>query len=273
MKQEDTILHKHIHENMMRVDPKDIFTPRVHVFEKVERVLKRRIGGVVLDVGSGSGYASIWLAKNRKMKRVFALEASDQAVRKLLPRNIRYHNVGNVVEPVLASFDNIPFHQVMDFVVAFGALHHSPCLWSTMRSISGALKEGGYLIAQEPVMPNNTTNAQYIRKYDIMEKRFGIEIRNGDRDDHFFRESEYITAAAFSGLDLIACEDYVALNKSRFRTLMTRMLTSFFSIGNRGSRNLERQEHRMQSHPKIWVFAKNGVTYIPHLWKPLLGPR
>ena len=31
----------------------------------------------------------------------------------------------------------------------------------------------------------------YQFKYNIVEERFGLKIRNGDRFDRFFRESEY----------------------------------------------------------------------------------
>lgn len=271
MKQEDAILHTRIHEAMMRMDPENIFTPRVNVFEKVEGIIKRKVGGVVLDVGCGSGYASIWLAKNRQVTKAYALEASEQAVDYLLPRNISYHNVGHIVEPVQGSFDNIPFADAMDFVVAFGALHHSPCLWSTMQSVSRALKEGGYLIAQEPVMANTTTNAQYIDKHDIIEERFGVKVRNGDRDDHFFREAEYITAAAFSSLDLIACKTYVPLGGNRLKSTVKRILASFRpSTQGRGSGQTFEDRRMMRPHRKIWVFIRRKVDYIPHKWKPLL---
>src|SRR5690606_7832053 len=142
-----------IHQGMMNVPPDRIFSPRAGVFGYLEGKLGISLRGKVLDMGCGSGYASTWLAKNKPAEKVYALEAPEAAVKELLPRNISYHGVGEKVEAVFGSFDALPIRE-LDYVVSFGALHHSPCLLSTMRSISESLKEGGYLLAQEPVMPN-----------------------------------------------------------------------------------------------------------------------
>jgi cyclopropane fatty-acyl-phospholipid synthase-like methyltransferase len=271
MNETDRKLHAAIHQGMMSVPPERIFSPRVSVFDRVESKLNISIGGKVLDMGCGSGYASIWLAKNKPVKRVYALEASEAAVKELLPRNIKYHGVGDKVEAVLGSFDALPVSD-LDFVVSFGALHHSSCLLSTMRSISASLREGGYLLAQEPVMPNMTTNGAYIAKYDVMEEKHGLKIRNGDRQDCFFREAEYITAAAFAGLDLILYENYSAgvalpvramqwLQKKLRQVLQKKRMAS-------GEKNgLGR--HTKSVIPKILVFRKSTTSYIPHLWAPL----
>jgi 2-polyprenyl-3-methyl-5-hydroxy-6-metoxy-1,4-benzoquinol methylase len=86
MNEIDRKLHAAIHQGMVDVPPDRIFSPRVRVFDHVESKLGISIRGRVLDVGCGSGYASIWLAKNKPLKRVYALEASEAAVKGLLTR-------------------------------------------------------------------------------------------------------------------------------------------------------------------------------------------
>jgi SAM-dependent methyltransferase len=224
MNKTDQLLHDAIHQEMMSIPPEKIFSSRVCLFDQLEAKIKLAIHGTVLDIGCGSGYASIWLAKNKPVTKVYAMEASKQAVEQLLPRNINYHGVSDKVQALEGSFDDIPLKNALDFVISFGALHHSACLFSTMYSVGESLKDGGYLITQEPVMPNMTSNQDYLDKYNIIENRFGMDIRNGDRNDNFFREAEYITAAAFSGLDLIFYEDFAntKTTKEKLRSVFGR---------------------------------------------------
>ena len=60
-----------------------------------------------------------------------------------------------------------------------GAIHHSKNLQETSNSIYRSLKKGGVLVAQEPAMPDYTTHSEYEEKYNIIESRFGLTIRNG----------------------------------------------------------------------------------------------
>lgn len=289
MNELDQKIHTAIHEHMMSIHPDQIFSDRVKVFDFVEKKVGFSISGTGLDIGCGSGYASIWLAKNRKLKTIYAQEASVAAVEQLLPRNISYHQVEPVVIPLLGSFDALTFNEELDFAVSFGALHHSICLFSTMNSISQSLKDGGYLIAQEPVMPNTTTNQDYINKYNIIETIFNFKIRNGDRNDNFFRESEYITAASFAGLDLMLYEDFSVLNKRP--TLLERVTKLRSKIGKQAIKRLicrltgtsdsglEKKaqiqlpkgdlEYRNKVMRKIFVFKKKKTEYIPHIWRGL----
>lgn len=289
MNELDQKIHKAIHEHMMSIHPDQIFSDRVRVFDFVEKKIGFSISGTGLDIGCGSGYASIWLAKNRDIKTIYAQEASVAAVEQLLPRNIAYHQVERLVVPLLGSFDALTFNEELDFTVSFGALHHSICLFSTMNSISKSLKDGGYLIAQEPVMPNTTTNQDYINKYNIIETIFNFKIRNGDRNDNFFRESEYITAASFAGLDLILYEDFSSLNKKP--TLLDLIMKIRSQIGKqaikrlicrltgKGNSALDKKAqnqlpegdltYRKHVMRKIFVFKKHRTDYIPHLWNGL----
>lgn len=265
MNDKDRRLHREIHKSMMRVSPDDIFTSRVEVFDRVCKKLNLEINGKVVDIGCGNGYASIWLAKNMQPEVVYAVEASSAAVDELLPRNIKHHGVENIVVPKAASFEALPFDSEIDCVVSFGALHHSGCLLTTMRSISKSLSTGGYLISQEPVMPNSTTNQDFIDKYEILENKFGMEMKNGERNDRFFREAEYIAAAAFSGLDLVFYENFRPKGlRQILRNTLRNLLVSMRIINDN-----HQYKYQKSLMKKIMVFRKSETSYIPHLWAPL----
>ena len=61
-KKNDIDLHNKKYEDQALEDPKNIFKPRVNILSNFQNKLGK-IYGNVLDIGAGSGYASIWLAK------------------------------------------------------------------------------------------------------------------------------------------------------------------------------------------------------------------
>ena len=60
-----------------------------------------------------------------------------------------------------------------------------------------------------------------IRKYNIIEERFGLKIRNGDRFDRFFRESEYKYWLIMNGFDILLWDDFKinSNNSSKFKSI------------------------------------------------------
>ena len=126
-------------------------------------------------------------------------------------------------------------------------------------------------------MPNTTSNQDYIEKYNIIENRFGMQIRNGDRNDNFFREAEYITAAAFSGLDLVLYEPYEPKQSvlKKFRTYVSvsgiKLLLKKLSIHLGILESDKPPSHKYLSQVKsmILVFSKKKTEYIPHVWHGL----
>jgi len=153
-----------------------------------------------------------------------------------------------------------------------------------MRSISSSLKDGAYLISQEPVMPNTTSNKNYIDKYGLIENKYGFSLRNGDRDDHFYREAEYIVAASFNQMDLIFYEDFVDadmvkqsvfnakqtidyMRKNGIKTTILKicdMMEKMKKSKNESKKTM--QYYTREVKPKIMIFKKSREEYIPHLW-------
>ena len=60
----DKVLHDQIHSSMMSKDPKTLLdNPRLQILDKLYDNYKLKIEGVIADVGCGSGYFGIGLAK------------------------------------------------------------------------------------------------------------------------------------------------------------------------------------------------------------------
>lgn len=207
----DKALHDKIHEEMSRMDPKTLLkNPRLKVLDMLTDF---DISGHIADVGCGSGYFGIGVAKYfDSVDRVDCIEASHVAVESVIPKNINYYDLSSKVFALEGSFDSLP-SETYDVVFAMGALHHSKNLGRTMQSIFKALKPGGLLVAQEPSMPDVTSHDAYFEKYNIIEDRFGLQIRNGDRYDRFFRECEYKYSLVNNGFDICLWENFEVSEK------------------------------------------------------------
>ena len=218
----DQTLHDEIHESMLKKNPKTLLSnPRLKVLDKLKDDFNMKLEGTVADVGCGSGYFGIGLAKKfPNILRIDCIEASKSAAEELIPRNVKFYNLESRVKPVHGSFDNLG-SETYDSIFAMGALHHSHDLKKTLGSIAKALKPNGILIAQEPAMPDNTTHTDYQFKYNIVEERFGLKIRNGDRFDRFFRESEYKYWLIMNGFDILLWDDFKinSNNSSKFKSI------------------------------------------------------
>ena len=172
----DIELHNKKHLDQLEQNPEFIFKPRIKTLDYFQKKVKR-IHGKVLDIGAGNGYASIWLAKNSDAEKIICLENSKAAVEKLIPSNIKYHKVDNIVEAKIGSFEDLRFKDYFDFIISFGSIHHSNCLLTCMLSIFNSLKKDGYLIMNEPSMNNFVSNEDYIKKYNSDEIFQGKKIK------------------------------------------------------------------------------------------------
>ena len=127
-------------------------------------------------------------------------ENSKIAVESLIPKNIKYFNVQNKVETLLGSFEELEFESYFDFIISMGSLHHSNCLFKSMKSLNKALKNKGFLIMNEPSMENKTSNEDYVKKYNTEEFFNGVKIKNYERNDKFLEKQNILHQRYIQGL-------------------------------------------------------------------------
>ena len=256
MKPKDIVFHenKYSAEIESNNSSKILNNPRLKIFDFFINKIKN-IEGNILDAGAGNGYAGIYLLKNFKNINLSFLDISKNSC-DLIKKNSDYWGIKNykIVNSDLYNFKpEIKF----DFIVSFGTLHHADCLYSFFEKFSEFLNNDGYLICEEPTMSNYTTNLEYIEKYEKEEIKFGIKLKNLERDDHFFREAEYVVGAAYNNLDLI----YVGENKNIDNNLITKIKNSF--------KNSESLKNKKDVINKIYFFKKRFHNNTPHKWKNL----
>lgn len=207
-KKGEIALHEKIHKIKFERGDFTSRPDRISFVERAESLVGDTIKGNVLDIGCGNGYASVYFAKNRDCK-MYSMECDVSAVDLLVRENYKRNGIDqSKYELVLGSFNQIPLKNHFEWVISLGAIHHSGNLIATMESIYSCLSPGGYFIAHEPYMDSFTPNSLYVKKEGNIKNVQGIvEIKESERDDHFFRHCEYLTSFHHSGFDVIKFEE------------------------------------------------------------------
>ena len=204
LKKGEIDIHEIIHEHKYQADDYVLNAKRLSQLAKAEKVIGSKISGNVLEVGAGDGSISVHLAQRDVVKKVYSMECNKPAVDHLIRRNFEKNGVSEQkYELVLGSFNDIKLKNYFDYAIALGVLHHSGNLIRTMKSIFSSLAPGGVLISQEPYMSSDTPNSVYYEKEKRLKTVQGIvTIKESERDDHFFRKCEYLTAFHHSGFEV-----------------------------------------------------------------------
>jgi SAM-dependent methyltransferase len=114
----------------------------------VEAMVRRvglPLGALVIDVGCGSGWTSLFLAESG-----FEVNGYD-----LVPANVelarrRAERWGSVARFDVGDMEALPGGEPADAALVFDALHHSRRQYAALESIARRLKPGGWLLLGEP---------------------------------------------------------------------------------------------------------------------------
>ena len=80
----DLDIHEKKYQKLLNQNSNNFFKPRVKIFQLFEKKINS-LKGNILDIGAGTGYASIWLALNSKVDSIISVETSEVCVKKIIP--------------------------------------------------------------------------------------------------------------------------------------------------------------------------------------------
>tara|TARA_A100001015_G_scaffold162864_1_gene180989 strand:+ start:580 stop:1440 length:861 start_codon:yes stop_codon:yes gene_type:complete len=282
----DLAYHKLLHERLSESDAS--FSDRILTLHKFKKKITD-FHGTILDVGCGNGYASIYLLKNfPNIKKIYLLESSEEAVKNLIPKTLNHFGIKDKFEIINGSFDSLNLNIEFDFIISFGAIHHSTCLFETVKCLNKNIKENGYFILSEPSKSDLTTHENYVKKYNTFEIKEGIKMKNIERNDHFYRKSEYKAALIMSGFDIVF-ENRASKNKlicylkkiyfhyklsifykqNIFKYFLKKFIKSI--TRTKKIKNLKYNKPLIDNNVfEIEIYSKKSeIKDLPHLWKRL----
>ena len=125
---------------------KNFDDPKRDAWQMPERVIEAlglRAGQTVADIGAGTGYFTIRLAKSAAAPKVIAVDIEESMVRYTQHRAGKegLKNVTGVV--ATASSANIP--EPVDLILIVDTFHHIPARLDYFRNLRASLKPGGRL--------------------------------------------------------------------------------------------------------------------------------
>ena len=170
---------------------------RLGCIAQAEEIIGSSIRGSFVEIGAGTGYFSAYILSQRAETHAILLE-STSAVVDTIHHCMGVHSVGGDRYRIeICDFTTYEAPNLMDFVFAMGAIHHSYALGDTMTRVYENLRPGGYLIAHEPAFSDFQPRRSLQQHY---QQRLGIDPRSSIQsfpDMISFLENRNIVARQF----------------------------------------------------------------------------
>ena len=186
----------------------------IHTGEKY--VLKQKLKGRGIEMGSGTALASSVLISNRDIQHMYCIDYVKELVSVIQPKVINAYvsaHLKSHITRMHGSFDSIDLpDESLDFVIEVESWHHSSCLNRSVREAYRVLKPGGVILGFDRVQPNEMTDQEvnellnHVYDEDFLKRNgypAGIKLTRRINGEHEYREREWRTAFEKAGFQTI----------------------------------------------------------------------
>ena len=220
-----------------------------------KKFLRGKIGGVGIEIGAGPGVFSSLLAKKDSVTNVYAIDACESIVRKLMPGVASYILEARKDDKIIGcigDFNHIELEDdSVDFAFDFFSLHHSNNLEKTLSEINRVLKPGGFIFCFDKARDDRLGSEDIQRLLDAeyspeFKKKMGIsldeKLTRRMNDEKEYRLHEWRESFFQSGFSRF---EHFNIARSTNRYFLVRKAKELFSF----------------IHPRIQVWF---TWFLPH---------
>lgn len=122
--------------------------------EAVWDIVKEKLGGVVLDVGSGSGEWIEWLQKSSNIKKIISIDIVDDGASQI--ESVEFHLVDASQQPLPLVSESV------DWVFALEVLEHLANPRYFVKETARVLRSGGKLVITTPCNDSLTAKLSFL---------------------------------------------------------------------------------------------------------------
>ena len=163
--------------------------------ERIIEMLHIQTNDTILDLGTGTGYVSLEIAKRYKNANVIGLDIVEKALQS--NRNKAENQNLNNIKFVSYNGIDFPFEDdFFDLIVTRYALHHFPKIEYTFKELARVIKTGGKLVIADPT-PNEDDATRFVDAYMRMKPDGHIKYYTKDEFEHFGKDVGFLLSNAF----------------------------------------------------------------------------
>lgn len=163
---------------------------------KLIELLMIQPNGHYLDLACGTGYVGFEITKKFPSSSVIGIDIADRVIRD----NVKKAKVETLTNIRFRSFDGIKFpvfKKSFDGIICRYALHHFPCIKTTLDSIKKIVKPGGRVVIADAVK-NKHDHDDFINKFQGLNKDGHVRMYTRDEMVNIFKEYDFIEAESFA---------------------------------------------------------------------------
>ena len=236
LKTGDYKLNNHIASKISKKGFKKIIKHYIDITpQNIKKILKKNkkfwasFKGEGVDLGGGVGCVSSVVAQSPENKKIYCLDAVENAVKKCHPivkNEILKKNAHKVIS-VIGDFDNInlPTSSV-DFCFAWESLHHSNNVTKTLKEAKRITKNNGKILIIDRAHKNSTSNKEIRRMLNVVysqdflkrnwlpQNKIFTRKQNGEHEYRFKEWKKFFKNAKLNILESFILKEKVKKNKN-----------------------------------------------------------